>query len=83
MYRVDKKELEIVVAGAEFSRNMKEIFGGPDNIRTMIFPNTVRTVRQGAFRGIKSLKSVMLNEGLETLGTDECSLDQRTCCGVF
>ena len=43
----------------------------------------VRTIRQGSFRGVKSLKSAILNEGIETLGTDERSLDQLTFCGVF
>ena len=62
---------------------MKKVFGGPDDIRTIIFPNMIRTVRQGAFRGVKSLKSAILNEGLETLGTEEDSLDQLKFCGTF
>ena len=32
---------------------------------------------------MKSLQSVILNEGLETLGIDERSLHQFTYCGVF
>ena len=62
---------------------MSKIFGGSDDVRTMIFPNMVRTVRQGSFYGVKFLVSVLLNEGLEVLGTDEPSLDQFTFCGVF
>ena len=82
-YTVSKKEPRTCVSGVEFGRNMEKIFGGPDDIRTVIFPKMVRTVRQGAFRGVKSLVSVLLNEGLEVLGTDERSLDQLTYCGVF
>lgn len=49
---------------------MKMVFEGPDDIRTIIFPNMVRTVRQGSFSEVKSLRSAILNEGLEMLGTD-------------
>ena len=62
---------------------MKTIFGGPDDIRTMIFPKMVRIIRQGSFRGVKSLVSAVLNEGLETLGTDEHKLDGEKYFGVF
>ena len=62
---------------------MKKIFGGSDEISTVIFPETVRTVRQGAFCKIQSLKAVILNEGLEILGTDESMLDENKCGGVF
>ena len=54
---------------------------GSWGIRTMIFPEMVKTVRQGAFRGVKSLKSVVLNEGLEVLGTDDS--DEEGDSGVF
>ena len=43
----------------------------------------VRTIRQGSFYGVKSLVSVLLNEGLETLGTDEYKLDGEKYFGVF
>ena len=74
-YRASKKELRTCTSGVEFGRDMRETFGGPDDIRTIIFPEMVRTVRQGSFRGVKSLRSVVLNEGLEVLGTEERSLD--------
>lgn len=35
----------------------------------------------GAFRGVKLLKSVVLNEGLEVLGTDDS--DEEGDFGVF
>ena len=77
-----RQELRITVSGAEFSRDARTVFGGPGDIRTMVFPNTVRAVRQGAFHSVKSLKSVVLNEGLETLGTDD-GPGAEACCGVF
>ena len=74
-YSADKKELRTCISGIEFGRDMKIVFGGPDDIRTMIFPEMVRIIRQGSFYGVKSLISIVLNEGLETLGTEEQSLD--------
>ena len=68
---VPGKEPDITVSGVEYSRDMAKILGGPDGIRTIIFPNMVRSVRQGSFHGAKGLRSVVLNEGLEALGTDE------------
>lgn len=75
MYEISKEEPQIAVTGTEFSRDMKTVFGGPDNIRIITFPKTVTKVKQGAFHCAKSLKSVVLNEGLEKLGEDEHSLD--------
>ena len=70
-YTASKKELRTCISGVTFGRDMEKVFGGPDDIRTIIFPNMVRTIRQGSFRGVKSLVSVVLNEGLEVLGTEE------------
>ena len=61
----------VCVSGVEFSRDARDILGGSDGVRTMAFSTTVRTVRQGSFSGAESLSSVILNEGLEVLGTDE------------
>ena len=44
-YVVSKKEPRTCVSGVEFSRDIKEVLGGPDDIRTMIFPNTVKSIR--------------------------------------
>ena len=74
-YEISKEEPQIAVTEIEFSRDMKTVFGGPDNIRIITFPKTVTKVKQGAFHCAKSLKSVVLNEGLEKLGEDEYSLD--------
>ena len=45
MYGADKKKLRIAVSGTELSRDARIVFGGPGNVRTMVFPKTVRTVR--------------------------------------
>ena len=74
-YTASKKESRVHIFGIECSNDIRKIFGGPDDVRTIIFPAMVRTIRQGSFRDVKSLRSVVLNEGLETLGTDEHSLD--------
>ena len=44
-YSAGKREPRACISGVEFGRDMKEIFGGPDDIRTMIFPKMVRTIR--------------------------------------
>ena len=46
-------------------------------------PISLGEVAQGAFAECKSLKSVKLNEGLETLGTDEYADNGGTWYGVF
>ena len=74
-YSAGKREPRACISGVEFGRDMKMVFGGPDDIRTIIFPKMVKIIRQGSFRDVESLRSVVLNEGLETLGTEERSLD--------
>lgn len=49
---------------------MTEISGSSDGIRTIVFPSTIRTVRQESFGDIQPLWSATLNEGLEVLGTE-------------
>lgn len=62
---------------------MKTIFGASDGIRTVVFPDMVNTIRQGAFNKIGSLRSAVLNEGLKALGTDEYKPDGKGYPGVF
>ena len=83
VYGISKKEPRIAVSGAEFSRDMRTVFGGPDDAKTIIFPSMVRTVRQEAFSKAQSLRAVILNEGLEVLGTDEYKADGTRYFGVF
>ena len=79
----EKLQPRIDISGVEFDRGMIILFGGPDDLRTIIFPSMLRTVRQAAFYGIESLRKVALNEGLEVLGTDELTPDGELCSGVF
>ena len=46
-------------------------------------PQSVRTIRQGAFCKCESLRTVVLNEGLETLGTDEYPEKDKVWYGTF
>ena len=62
---------------------MKTLFGGSEGVRTIIFPRTIKIVRQAAFCEIESLLKVVMNEGLETLGTDELTLDGNLYLSVF
>ena len=73
----------ITVSGVELDINMEEMLGGSDGIRTIIFPEMVTTVRQGAFYGVKSLRSAVLNEDLVTVGTSECTPDGDIYPGAF
>ena len=83
MYRTSERDTEAIASGVAFGRNMSTVFGGPDDVRTIILPKMVRTVRQGSFCKVQQLRVAVLNEGLEVLGTEEYLLDQFTCCGVF
>ena len=56
------------MSGTEFDRNMLQFMGGAENTRTISFPNTVRHVDADSFKGHLSLRSAVLNEGLERLG---------------
>lgn len=75
--------LRIEVSGIEFCRDMMQIFGGSDGVRTITFPIMVTTIRQGSFYQIKSLQSVVLNDALRTLGTDGEEFGQAATCGIF
>ena len=74
---------KLFISKVEFSRDMREIIESEDTIRTIIFPKTVRTVKQKAFFKNHKLVSTVANEGLETLGTDEYKDDGGMGSGVF
>ena len=46
-------------------------------------PASLRTISQGAFAECASLRTVALNEGLESLGTDEYGVFRKRLLGVF
>lgn len=73
----------IEASGTEYGRRMETILCGSDGVRTIIFPATTKTVRQGSFYEVASLRSAVLNDGLETLGTEEHVPDGRVRFGVF
>lgn len=69
LYRLQDKEdswPQVFVAKTEFNRGQSQIAKANDNIKTITFPQTVRKVLDFAFWDI-SLRSVILNEGLEVL----------------
>ena len=49
LYRASAREFDLAVSGTELDRSMAKLFGGPDGIRTVVFPRTVRCVRQESF----------------------------------
>ena len=52
-------------------------------IECVDLPSSVRTICGGAFAGCANLRSAQLNEGLETLGTDELTPEGEHYLGVF
>ena len=44
-YKAGQKKSDIAVSGVEYSRDMKKILGGPDDVRTMILSSVIRTIR--------------------------------------
>ena len=71
VYKADRRYkrscAQLFVSETEFDRNMSQLARGAEGIRTVIFPNTVRDVKCNAFMGNRSLRSAVLNEGLERL----------------
>ena len=47
------------------------------------FPQSLRVLSQGSFAKCKNLRVVVLNDGLEVLGTDEYDGDGDMTFGVF
>lgn len=78
-----KEATMAVVSKTYFSRDMTTVLRCSEGIRTMTLPNVVRTIWPGSFCKVESLRSVVLNEGLEVLGKNECQSDGETYPGVF
>ena len=74
---------KLFVSKVRFSRDMRMIIKSEATIGTIIFPKTVRVVRQEAFFDNRELLSVVINEGLEALGTDEYNDDNSMGAGTF
>ena len=65
----------IIVSGNAFDRRVRTLSGGSDSARTLAFPPTVRSVENCVFHRATALLSIVLNEGLEELGTVEPTAD--------
>ena len=66
----DKRIISVLVSETQFDRDMSRIAQGANYVKTIIFPGTVREATAGAFR-MTALLSVVLNEGLKTLGENQ------------
>lgn len=62
-----RKHVRLFISGTEFNRDISQVIQGAKDVRTITFPDTVRDVPYSAFLHT-TLLSVVLNEGLETLG---------------
>ena len=60
---------------------MSALVEGAKDVITITLPKTVKEVQHAAFYWVASLQSVVLNEGLETLGTSGAA--SRADDGVF
>ena len=66
--RDGKDQLLLVTPALDLGRNMSRVERGRDWARTATFHRTVREVRESAFERNWSVRSVILNEGLEAIG---------------
>lgn len=84
LYRVHdgRMSLQLFVSGTEFDPSMSRVVRETDGARTLALPNSAREVLDGAFGENRRLRSVILNEGLETLGGCEDE-DGQYHSGVF
>ena len=69
LYCVDGnwKAIQFVISGTEFNRDMSYFVEGPRDVKTIATPSTVRHFVDSAF-DYMSVRSIVLNEGLEGLG---------------
>ena len=69
----------LCIAKTTFDRGMSRLVKAADDARTITLPNTVRDIQQDAFYQASQLRSLITNDGLETLGNP----DQQPDCGMF
>ena len=72
-----------IISGMRVTRNMKGIIHSAENAKAFTFQKPVRSIADGAFKSVPSLRQVALNEGLEVLGADEPAEDNDRYLGVF
>ena len=71
--------VQVFASGAELSRDMSQLARGASDARTFTLPKGVLRLRDRAFAESEQLRSVVLNEGLETLG----EYQGPNCRGAF
>lgn len=59
--------VNVLISETGFNRNMLKVAKGAETVKTMTLPSTIKEVKDGAFSRAH-LRSVVLNEGLETIG---------------
>ena len=70
-----QSNIQLFVSETRFDRSMSQLAYGAKGTRTVIFSSTIKGVEYNAFEDNRSLKSAVLNEGLERLegyGDDTC-----------
>ena len=74
-YRLPRKIMMCTVfaSRAKTSRDMETLTSWPSDARTVSSPRSVRKVYADAFRNCGALNAVVMNEGLQVLGTAESS----------
>ena len=83
LYCVDGnwKAMQFVISGTEFNRDMSYFVEGPRDVKTIATPSTVRHFVDSAF-DCMSVRSVVLNEGLEGLGKFQDGNKRGIFCGM-
>ena len=69
----------LITSGAEFSRNFSRLVWVSDELKTLALPPTVEEVESSACEDKLHMKSVVLNEGLRTIGTHAFCMTALKC----
>ena len=65
--RIGDQKYLISASGIVETRDETTIFDGAPNVRTVILPQAVRKLENAAFKNRRSLRSIIMNEGLEAV----------------
>ena len=66
--RIGNQKYLIFVSGIVKTRDETIIFNGTNDARTVVLPLATRKLENSAFENRKSLRSIIMNEGLEDVG---------------
>ena len=75
------RKCETLVSAMRLNREMTKIIRGTEDAKVVVFPRSVRKIGGDSFYKMKSLRQVVVNEGLETL--DEKNYDDFGYNGPF